>query len=178
MCSSEEVACIHASVAQELERRSVELVGSRLGDDVDDGSSGVAVFGVVVACLNTELLDGVRVGEDRVVAPDDIRVSAAIELVAHLAPSRSIRRDRQRLLGIGVARSAGPRPVDNARNKVNHRGNIAAIEWKVFHCPRIDDLAQSARFRCCHGGLGGHGDHLYNLANRKLHVEAVCGIDV
>ena len=56
--------------------------------------------------------------------------------------------------------------------------NIAAIEWKVFHCPRIDNLAQSARFRCCHGGFGGHGDHLSNLANRKLHVEAVCGINV
>src|SRR5207245_6580680 len=58
----EKVAGVEGAIAQELERRSVESVGSRFRHDVDYGPGSPAIFGAVVVGLDTELVQRVRIG--------------------------------------------------------------------------------------------------------------------
>src|SRR5262249_41336057 len=72
-------------VAQELKDRAVKLVGTRLGQHVDDATGKAAILRVVTVGLNTELLDGVRVGQYVGGIPQVGHVDAAVKIVVHRA---------------------------------------------------------------------------------------------
>jgi hypothetical protein len=65
-------------VAEEAEQRAVQLVGSRLADDVDEGSRGMAVFGGEPVGDDLELLDGVLRDQPHRAAHDVVVEVAAV----------------------------------------------------------------------------------------------------
>jgi len=61
----EPVVGIQSRVAEEFKRRPMEIVGARLGDDINVGARIAPVTRVVGRGLNLEFLNGVRIGNPK-----------------------------------------------------------------------------------------------------------------
>ena len=72
---------VEVAVAQVLKRVAMELLAARLADDVDDRAGALAVFRVVVAGLNAELLQRVWERERSGDVGHLVRVVAAVQHV-------------------------------------------------------------------------------------------------
>ena len=73
----EEIVGVQIVVAHVLPQVAVQAVGARFDGRIDDAAGGVAEFGVEIAALQREFLDGVRRRNDGGIGPG---VVAAIEL--------------------------------------------------------------------------------------------------
>src|SRR5262249_55327723 len=87
---AEVVRGVEVAIADEPEQAAVVLVAAAAGNDVNDASRVLAVFGVVIAGLDAELLYGVRHGEWGVDVGVLVDVVAAIEEVVRLADSCAV----------------------------------------------------------------------------------------
>ena len=82
----EEVVRVQVFIAKEFEQRAVKLIGAALGDDVHIGARIPAVRRVILAGLNLEFLNGVRIGNRDASA----EIAAALKIVdGRLRPSDS-----------------------------------------------------------------------------------------
>ena len=94
----EGVLGIEAAVADELEEAAVDIVGARLGDDVDDGGGVVAVARGERARLDLEFLEGIRERHRQIEVGAGVVVVGAVHDVDGAArairrPPRSARSD-------------------------------------------------------------------------------------
>ena len=134
---AEVVGCIQVSVADVLEEIAVPLVGSGLGDYVDDAAGVLAVLCAVVAGLDAELLERVRHGEGRADVGIFVDVIAAVEQVVGLIGTGAVSRDgedaREGLLIPLIGALVGS--PDYAWCKQCQSGRIAPVE-AVAHSRR------------------------------------------
>ena len=86
----------HAGIVVVTERAAVELVSTRLRDDVDDAARVAAVLGLVAARLHLDFLDELVVDVLALEALDDVRRVDAVDQEQVLRRRRPIDRDRQR----------------------------------------------------------------------------------
>src|ERR1700733_6238090 len=84
------VAGVEGAVSQKLEAVPMEVGASGLGDDIDDAARVLAVFGLIVAGLNTELLQSIGEREGLIDVGEFVVVIAAVEPVIGLVGARPV----------------------------------------------------------------------------------------
>ena len=89
---SEIVLGIEVRIANKLEDIAVEIVGTGLGDDVDDATGILTVLGAVVAGLDAEFLESIGKRKRLIDVGVFIDVIAAIELVTDGVLPGAVRR--------------------------------------------------------------------------------------
>src|SRR6266404_2686117 len=145
----EEVSRIKPVVAEELEQRAVEVVGSRLGDDVDDRAGVAAVFGFEVR-LYGSLRDGFDWENSRgcpehagFVDRGQISITVihigAVEQIVVRAPAIAVRAEQsERTRGIGRA----GRISGCARNQHQELRVVTSVDWKIHDLTRGNSSPQ------------------------------------
>jgi hypothetical protein len=149
-------------VAEELEGRAAELVGPRLGDDVDDAGGIAAVLGGVVVGDDAELLHRLGVRRRVAGAAQAGGVVAAVELKADAADLRLLGAvDRRQLLG--TAERVGVVVARDAAGDRQERVDIAIDERQIQHLVLADAARERRR-----AGLDERciGDHRYDFLHR------------
>src|SRR5262249_37361144 len=105
----ERIAGIEGIVADKLPRRTVKLVGARLGYHADHSAHGPAILNSVVVALDFEFLDRVDDGKHAVYRAAQIGVDEAIEIVKRGTVRLSLHR---RLGEAGVGDSGNSRILE------------------------------------------------------------------
>jgi hypothetical protein len=141
---SEEVSGVQGTVSKKLKHATVNLVGPRLGGDVDNATGGVSVLRAQIFGLEIEFLDGIGVRERQVQIQVSVIVPSSIELVVHLTESSSV--DVGQLLSRidpAVAQAADLVHVDSPRPKVEKGLSPPAVEREIYDPFLVDQLTYS-----------------------------------
>ena len=156
----EEVVGIERFVAEELEERAMELVGSGLHDEVHVRAGISSIARIVCGSLYLELLDRVGVGDSesginskigrRVGAAGGIHDGRAVHLVIVLVWPRAV---DAHVGGAFAERRAVEQIRRHAGRQAQNLRIIAAGERKVRDIPPRDDGTQCGA--CCLQNLGG-----------------------
>ena len=163
----EEVAGVECRVAVELERRTVKVVGSALGHDVDDCTGRSAILGREVRRLDLELGDGLEgrahcVALPVVEAAEIILVPSAVENESILETSVSEGRERT------VARA---RVRDRAGRQVPELEVVPAVEGKLLDRLFVYHLAEVVGFFLKESRLARDRDGLVGAAWPQLEAQ-------
>ena len=143
-----EVGGVELVVAEKFPDVAVETVGAGLDGGVENGGAGAAELGAEVRGLHFEFLNGVdRRKNDEVRAVEEVHgvgvVVDAIEQVIVLRRAKTIGGEGA---ASGVAARVGLRRVD-AGSELREEREIAAVQRKIVHVARIDDLADRSVLR-------------------------------
>ena len=173
----EEIARVEVSVADEFEQAAMELVGSRLGHDIDDRAGMQPVARGNAVGLHAEFLQGVGEGKRQVHIGMRIVVIAAVEQIVIPVDLAS---------GYGDADSSRVivRRDDAARRVRRHHrsageqdqiGRLPSIEREVHDPALIDDLGDGGVLRLHHYGVGRHSQLLRHGPDlqRDVHQDIV-----
>ena len=140
-----DVLGIELVVAQKLECRTMERVGSGLGDHVGHSACRAARFSRVQAGGHVHFLNGVHGGTDTDNAVKALVVVHAVDHVVVGIVSLSIRgiRRLQAAIGGAISASEGVRvAVDHARRELDQLNEIAPTERDVFDLLWADQSVQ------------------------------------
>src|SRR5262249_55446008 len=107
VCWRKEIAGVERTIAQELKKVTVDLVGARARHNVHYTARGVAELGGEVIRIKSEFLNSIRVGERQVHIEKRVVVPDAIELIVHLRGSSAID-GRLLLTGVNAAKTVEP----------------------------------------------------------------------
>src|SRR5262249_54564452 len=132
--SVEIIARVQFLVAEIFEQAAMKLVGSGLGDEIDNRAHRLAVFGREHRFLNADLTDGVQTGARN---PRRRGVGAIRQIRIDLARIASV--DKQARAGFEQSPEAGAvhAPLTAvarhhyAWNQTEERGNAAAVGWQL-----------------------------------------------
>ena len=152
-----------------LVERAVELVGSGLGHDVDDGAARAAVLGREHVGFDPELLDGVESGRRHELPLLAGGAGCAVDVVAVVLRAGAVESDRESLRfdgsPLGVARLG-------ARDERRQRDELAAVERKVLDLDAVDDFAEGRRLGLDALGKVADDDRVRQLADLEPQVDA------
>ena len=150
---SKRVPCVRVevAVAEKLEERTMELIGARAGNHVDNSVSEAAELRAEVAGFNAELVQRVRIGHRVACVAEAGDVGAAVKVVV-CGPHGGVRSAiDKRALG-REAQCNGILRTLNARGKGQQGISVAVDEGKFTDLLAVDGLAD---YRV--GGVdGGH----------------------
>ena len=153
---------VEVAIAQELECVAMELAAAGLGDDIDHRARALAIFGVVVAGLNAELLQGIREWERAIDVGHFIHVVAAVKEEILLIGKGTVRAgDYGSGKGLPIALVNAVSlvgGVDHTGNQCYQRGCISAIERQIDDARLIDDLRERARGGIDLGRIADYAD--------------------
>ena len=158
-----EVALVEARIPVELVRRTVELVGPRLGDEANDAAPRAAGLSRIEVGLDADFLDGVhrRLDADR--ADEALVVVHAVDLVVVLAAGAAVDRHRRGLpaiIHVAASLPAGRRRPRHHRHDIDE---VASDDRQVLDGLFGDQRAQRRSIGLEERGLGrdlhGLGDH-------------------
>ena len=172
-CSKEGVAGVQGVIAEEFEQRAVEVLTARLGDDIDDGSGGLAELRAVVVAQDLELFDGVHGGphHDATVVPV-VFVEGAIHQI----------QVRVRLIAIDgdirVTDANAPIVRRYARDEVHELPEIALIERQGFHLVVSNKIGDFGGLRLKHRRFARHRDTLGHRPQGQADVKRQPVVDV
>jgi hypothetical protein len=170
---SEELPGIHCAVAQEIEHRSVDLVGTGTGDDVDHAAAGIAELRREIARLQIEFLHRIRVRERQARVQVGVVMAGAVELEIHLRHSRAVDTGGflPRIDAAVAADAAGiAAEIHCTGRQIDQPLRAPALQRQLLDAFLIDQLAAGSG-ACLHQfGLPGHGDPLADLADLQDHV--------
>ena len=85
-----EISGIQGAIAKEFEGRAVNIIRSRLGDDVHGAAHCVTVFRCDIGGLKVEFLYRIRVGKGEIGIQISIVVTSPVKLIVDTAGARSI----------------------------------------------------------------------------------------
>src|SRR4029453_10921834 len=108
-----EIPRIELVVAVVFERRAMEAVGTRLGDDVHGAAGGAAALGPVDIGLDPHLGDGIDGWLDDQRADEPLVVVHAVEQLIVLVVERAVDRNRRRLATVVRAGATRQRVRDS-----------------------------------------------------------------
>jgi hypothetical protein len=148
IATGEEVRGIQIVIAEKVEERPVEIVGTRLGDHVDDAPDASAVLRIERTGLHAEFLHCVDIRERTGQAGLRLVVVGIVQQVIGGGAARAVYRN-----GVDQARPAEVRPLDCRRyasvgdacvqrEQLQH---VAAVERQVGDALRVDHLDESGR---------------------------------
>src|SRR5207244_10380405 len=143
-----EVRGVKLVVAQELPRRTVESVGTRLDRRIQNRRAGTTEFRAETARLHFELFDGInRRKNDEVGAIEEVDgigiVIQAVEKIVVLRRTQTVRGERAVRF---VTATVFLRTVDACRD-LRQKRKIAAIQRQIVYGSRVNDLADGGVLR-------------------------------
>jgi hypothetical protein len=162
---------VQAVLADEIEQRSRECVGARLGDDVHHGAAEPPVLGRVAVGLHAELPDGVGVGDDVAGLPQTAHVGAAVKAVIDCAGAGIGRPVDQCLLSGDAERVDLLRDVDPFC-QVEQRVHVAVDEREVEDLGLINCAAESHVRRVYERRVGDDLHVLHRAADMEYRIDA------
>jgi hypothetical protein len=132
------------TIPQIPEQATVQVVGPRSRDRVDDGAGAVALRGAVVAGLNAEFLERVRKRERLILLVIRVGVAGAVETERDLPRLGAVGRHAQRA-GNRLPRLTIHRRQHHAGDQGAQGRGVAAVERELDDALGIDDLAERGR---------------------------------
>ena len=163
---------VEVVVAEEVEDRAVEGIGSGARDDVDDRAGMEAVLRGEAGGLHAEFLNGIGEWERQVHVGERVGVVGAVHQVLGLGALAAGDGERDFagiVLGADVvARGRG----GGGAGKQNQVRRLPAVEGNVDHALRVDDLRYGLILGLHHGGRGVHLDGLGGSAHFEADVNA------
>ena len=124
------IACIQIRVAQKLEDIAVKCVAARLGDDIDLAAAILAIFGIEIIGENSELGDGVQIGNDRSAHVDVFFDVAAIH---HKAVGEFALAVNGNGAGIQVSRGREGDPIGRAKSALARQNLAEIVAYAIVH---------------------------------------------
>ncbi len=154
---------IEIGIAHKLEERAVNVVGSRFGGDQHGRTGTRSVFGGVGVGQYLELLNVIDRGKDADAARGQFVVVDAVQQPVRAVGTRAAHRQRERTARRHLAVAArGEKAVGvglrrRARRERGELHEVAAIQRKLRHLLRGDDLAQRWIGRLNRDRVAGNG---------------------
>ena len=150
MPGGEKVPGVQGAIAEILKSAAVKLIRAGFRDDVDDGSSRVAVLSAESTGLHAELLERIRVRRRIVDVQIWIPIASPVELIIDAVGAGAARGDRQRS-GVaegegGVAGAAGIARIEvsDAGRQQDQRRRVAAVQRQLDDLALFDCLSERA----------------------------------
>ena len=143
VCRTEKSACVEDRVAIELPGFAVKLIGAALDRCVDDCSGGASELRTIVAGLDSELGQGIRVHLDYLIGK--ALVAGAVSVVINTVQQKIVQLASLPVHVKGsiatAVRLVLQRRARNARHQQGQVGVGPAIQRQVHNLFRIDHLA-------------------------------------
>src|SRR6185437_11787192 len=137
-------------VSQKFIERSVEIIGSRLRDDVDHGTRRAAGIGTVDVRLYVDLLNRVDRGPNTDRPDESFVVVHSVDFLVVVVSGLAVRGKGRRLTTVvrpSAAHNVALRPFLAPGSGSQQFDKIAAIERKVFDLVRLKRCADSGGVR-------------------------------
>ncbi len=156
----------------------MKLIRPRFRDDVDHATGILAILGVVVARLDTELLHRVRHRKRSIYVGVFVDVIAAVQHIVRLVRAGAICGDRHNTREALLVSLIGAlvRCPHHARNQQCEGSSIAAVQRQFIHAGGIDDLRQCSRCRIHLRRIAGYCDRLSTASGLHHHALGNSGI--
>ncbi len=174
----EEIPGVEIAVANEFEQRSVQIVRTGLGNDVDDRAAGAAILRIEVVGLHAEFGERVGIRKSSVEIGDVVLMAGAVQLVGNLVAERAIHRHRDGVARAGIRSGVGSLASDRSRRHEDQRRGIASVERKLLDVSLGDHLSQGARFRIDHGSVRADCDLLRGAGHREFEANSSRDVDI
>ena len=145
----------------------MKLIGTGLGDDIDDGAAARPKLGRVLADLNTELLDRIHRWAEVPAIEEGFLVIGAVELIVVFLVRHAGCCGRAL---VDDSRSASAFP--DARGQRGQLHEVTTVERQADHAFRVDHASDQVALSVDHRCVPGYFDCLGDVADLHFDIDA------
>ena len=159
------------TVAEMVEGRSVQVIGAGLGDNVDDGAAGAALFGAVGRGGDAEFLHnfggdfvGSAIASTRLGKEGVVEVAAVDQEAVLESPNAA---DREIAVGGGIQAARVLRDAGREQGKI---GETAAVQGEIAEGALVEERGDAVGLGFDQGGCAGDGNTFVGAGDGEVEI--------